>query len=59
MSATKEFEGIVAIDGEGYVVWYYHLYAAESWDFLPDHQIVIQVGRMGVSRQPSSHSRVC
>ena len=39
------FAGLVAIDAEGCVVWLYHNYAVETWDFLPKsegYDIVLQ-----------------
>ncbi|KAH8044364.1 hypothetical protein JL722_14756 [Aureococcus anophagefferens] len=38
---TKEFDGLLAIDAEGYVVWYYHAWSLEAWDFLPDNGVVL------------------
>ena len=31
----KSFDGMLGVDGEGHVVWYYHLAGFEAWDFLP------------------------
>ena len=39
---NKNFAGLVAVDAEGYVVWRYHLWALESWDFLPGGGLVLQ-----------------
>ena len=32
---------MLAIDAEGYVVWYYHAWSLEAWDFLPDNGVVL------------------
>ena len=32
---AQEFDGVVALDAEGWVVWAYALDAPASWDFLP------------------------
>jgi hypothetical protein len=32
---------LLAIDAEGYVVWYYHAWSLEAWDFLPDNGVVL------------------
>ena len=34
-AARTHFDGVVAIDAEGWVVWYYHLRSTVGWDFLP------------------------
>ena len=41
------FEGLVAIDAEGFVVWLYHAWKLESWDFLPDGDVVLQADAQG------------
>ena len=40
-STDLTFTGLLAVDAEGYLVWYYHLDQLEAWDFLPDHDVVI------------------
>ena len=34
-SPTQKFEGVVAVDTEGWVVWYYNVAGINCWDFLP------------------------
>ena len=47
-TVDKDFYGLVAIDAEGYVVWYYHMLFLEAWDFLPDsHDLVLQSENSG------------
>ena len=47
--ATSDvFYGLVAVDQEGWVVWYYHMLALESWDFVPgSYDIVLQAENSG------------
>ena len=44
---SKTFDGLVAIDAEGHVVWMYHLSLLESWDFLPGGDVVLQANAQG------------
>ncbi|KAH8047619.1 hypothetical protein JL720_16040 [Aureococcus anophagefferens] len=39
--AKQWFQGLVAVDAEGWVVWMYSLCMLEAWDFLPDHTIAL------------------
>ena len=32
---TLNFEGLVAVDAEGWIVWYYHTCSPAAWDFTP------------------------
>ena len=43
-ASDDTFEGLVAVDAEGYVVFLYYVYALESWDRVPGdaHEIVLQ-----------------
>ena len=38
-SSDKYFEGLVGVDAEGWVVWYYHACDVEAWDFLPGGEV--------------------
>ena len=38
---VKYFEGLIGVDAEGWVVWYYHSCAVEAWDFLEGGEIVL------------------
>ena len=35
------FEGLVAVDAEGWVVWYYHTCSPVAWDFTPGEYVAI------------------
>lgn len=45
--AGKAFDGMLAVDGEGHVVWFYHLAGFEAWDFLPGGRVVLASRRQG------------
>ena len=37
----KEFEGLIAVDAEGWVVWYYHTQALQAWDFTAEGDVIL------------------
>ncbi|KAH8057252.1 hypothetical protein JL722_6901 [Aureococcus anophagefferens] len=43
----KSFDGMLGVDGEGHVVWYYHLAGFEAWDFLENGNVALVARRQG------------
>ena len=52
----KYFSGLVAVDAEGCVVWCYHIYLLEAWDFLPGVGGGIVLNALADSRDDSRDS---
>ena len=54
---TMSFEGIVAVDAEGWVVWYYHTCSPVAWDFTPGENVAIINSAASCTDQGREYSR--
>ena len=45
------FEGLVAVDAEGWIVWYYHTCSPAAWDFTPSGYVAIVNSKASCSDQ--------
>ena len=55
--AKQWFQGLVAVDAEGWVVWMYSLCMLEAWDFLPDHTIALIARSDGSCSELTDHGK--
>lgn len=49
------FQGLIAVDAEGWVVWMYSLCMLEAWDFLPDYTIAVVARHDGSCSMLTNH----
>lgn len=55
--AKQWFQGLVAVDAEGWVVWMYSLCMLEAWDFLPDYSIALIARSDGSCSELTDHGK--
>lgn len=51
------FQGLIAVDAEGWVVWKYSLCMIEAWDFLPDNSVVMVARNDGSCTMLTNHDQ--
>jgi len=51
------FQGLLAVDAQGYIVWLYSLCMLEAWDFLPDSSIILVARNDGSCSMLTDHDK--